>query len=129
MAVTEWVVTPGVWVVEGGWFRSELVIGSVDQKAVAIITLPRTSAVSDAVLAVPEPLLSPIRPSPPHLMPHLDMEWVHRLWQALPVLVLSLLLLQAGMAPEHSVVNSMVVHQAHTLFQQDSVPPQERTRL
>jgi len=128
MVVTEWVVTPGGWAGVGEWYRSELVIGSVDQKDAAIITLPRTSAVFDAVLAVPELLSSPILLSRLHLTHHQAMEWVHHQWQALPALVLSLLQ-QEGMDPEPSVVNNTVVRQAHTLFPQDSVPPQELTHL
>lgn len=124
MAIMEWVVTPGVWVVEAEWFHSGLEIGNVDRKDAAITTLPRTLAVSDAVLAVLELLLSRIPLSRLHLTDHQAMEWAHHLWQVPQALVL-LLLLQVVMAPEPLVVSNTVVRQAHTLFPQDLVLPQE----
>lgn len=120
----EWVVTPGVWVVEAEWFHLGLVIGNADRKGAAITTSPRMSAVSDAVRAVLELLLSRTPLSRLHLTDHPAMEWVHRLWQARPVRVLSLLL-QAVMAPEPLVVSNTVARQAHTLFPQDLELPQE----
>lgn len=120
----EWVVTLGVWVAEAEWFHLGLVIGNVDRKDAAITTLPRMSAVFDAVLAVLELLSSRIPLSRLRLTDQQAMEWAHHLWQAPQVLVPSLLQ-QVVMAPEPLVVNSTVVRRAHMLFPQDLVLPQE----